>query len=196
MAYASWSVVFGEQPSAAKWNILGTNDASFNDGTGIAASAITPEKLLTGTGTTWPWTSWTPSWTNLTVGTGGNAYNTGYYKQIGKTVFYRLAMIFGTTAPAMGTSPRFVAPVAPSTDYYKSSIGLASELGRVIILDAGTAEYHGLIRISTTAPTTSFEVNVHNAAASYVQNSGITSTVPHAWAAGDGLFVTGSYEAA
>lgn len=36
MAYASWSVVFGEQPSAAKWNILGTNDASFNDGTGIS----------------------------------------------------------------------------------------------------------------------------------------------------------------
>lgn len=36
MAYTSWSVVFGEQPSAAKWNILGTNDASFNDGTGIA----------------------------------------------------------------------------------------------------------------------------------------------------------------
>lgn len=35
MAYASWSVVFGEQPSASKWNILGTNDASFNDGTGL-----------------------------------------------------------------------------------------------------------------------------------------------------------------
>lgn len=29
MAYAAWSVVFGEQPSAAKWNILGTNDARF-----------------------------------------------------------------------------------------------------------------------------------------------------------------------
>lgn len=40
MAYASWSVVFGEQPSAAKWNILGTNDASFNDGTGITALTI------------------------------------------------------------------------------------------------------------------------------------------------------------
>lgn len=35
MAYQSWSVVFGEQPSAAKWNILGTNDAAFNDGSGI-----------------------------------------------------------------------------------------------------------------------------------------------------------------
>lgn len=40
MAYQSWSVVFGEQPSAAKWNILGTNDASFADGTGIANMEI------------------------------------------------------------------------------------------------------------------------------------------------------------
>ena len=40
MAYASWSVVFGEQPSAAKWNILGTNDASFNDGTGLNSGAV------------------------------------------------------------------------------------------------------------------------------------------------------------
>lgn len=31
---------FGEQPSAAKWNILGSNDASFNDGTGIANLTI------------------------------------------------------------------------------------------------------------------------------------------------------------
>lgn len=45
MAYQSWSVVFGEQPSAAKWNILGTNDASFNDGTGIGTNAITTTKI-------------------------------------------------------------------------------------------------------------------------------------------------------
>lgn len=35
MAYAVWSVVFGEQPSASKWNILGTNDAAFNNGSGL-----------------------------------------------------------------------------------------------------------------------------------------------------------------
>ena len=40
MAFQSWSVVYGEQPSASKWNILGTNDASFNDGTGIANDTI------------------------------------------------------------------------------------------------------------------------------------------------------------
>lgn len=30
MAYQSWSVVYQEQPSAAKWNILGTNDEDAN----------------------------------------------------------------------------------------------------------------------------------------------------------------------
>lgn len=40
MTYAAWSVIFGEQPSAAKWNVLGSNDASFNDGTGIANLAL------------------------------------------------------------------------------------------------------------------------------------------------------------
>lgn len=40
MAYQAWSVVFGEQPSASKWNILGTNDASFNDGSGFANGAL------------------------------------------------------------------------------------------------------------------------------------------------------------
>jgi hypothetical protein len=40
VAYQAFSVAYGEQPSAAKWNILGTNDASFNDGTGISALTI------------------------------------------------------------------------------------------------------------------------------------------------------------
>jgi hypothetical protein len=36
MSFQTWSVVYGEQPSASKWNILGTNDQSFNDGSGLA----------------------------------------------------------------------------------------------------------------------------------------------------------------
>lgn len=56
MAYTSWSVVFGEQPSATKWNILGANDASFNDGSGlnnisnpITAATASHLRLLAGT---------------------------------------------------------------------------------------------------------------------------------------------------
>lgn len=40
MAYTAWSVVFGEQPTAAKWNQLGENDAGFKDGTNIDDDAI------------------------------------------------------------------------------------------------------------------------------------------------------------
>ena len=47
MAYQAWSVVFGEQPSASKWNILGTNDASFNDGSGLADNAIVNRHITT-----------------------------------------------------------------------------------------------------------------------------------------------------
>ena len=41
-------MTFGEQPSSAKWNQLGENDASFADGTGIDDGAITPDKLTLG----------------------------------------------------------------------------------------------------------------------------------------------------
>lgn len=47
MAYQSWSVSFGEQPSAAKWNIIGTNMAGFNDGTAIGTNAIAAASLAT-----------------------------------------------------------------------------------------------------------------------------------------------------
>lgn len=36
MSYSADSFSAGEQPTTAKWNKLWTNDASFNDGTGIA----------------------------------------------------------------------------------------------------------------------------------------------------------------
>lgn len=45
MAYASWSVTFGEQPSAAKWNILGTNDSFFNDQVGTGFGSGTTSKV-------------------------------------------------------------------------------------------------------------------------------------------------------
>lgn len=40
MAYSADTFVADEQPTTAKWNKLWANDAAFNDGTGIADSAI------------------------------------------------------------------------------------------------------------------------------------------------------------
>ena len=40
MAYSADTFVADEQPTTAKWNKLWSNDASFNDGTGIADAAL------------------------------------------------------------------------------------------------------------------------------------------------------------
>lgn len=45
MAYSADSFVADEVPTTAKWNKLWTNDAAFNDGTGIATGAITSAKI-------------------------------------------------------------------------------------------------------------------------------------------------------
>lgn len=46
MAYSADTFVADEQPTTAKWNKLWTNDASFNDGTGIADDAILARHIL------------------------------------------------------------------------------------------------------------------------------------------------------
>lgn len=195
MAYTSWSVVFGEQPSAAKWNILGTNDASFNDGTGIADGAITPEKLLTGTGTAWGWSSFTPSWTNLTVGTGGSATNTGYYKQIGKTVFFAVNMIFGSSGPSMGSNPYVSLPVNASSNY-STTAPSQTIIGTVVFNDVSGSPYPGHITINNTSGVANGQVLTTSVGATYPTYTGISSTIPFAWGGGDQIRITGYYEAA
>jgi len=48
----------------------------------IADSAVTPAKLFTGTGSTWVWQSWAPTWTGFSA----SPTTSAYYTIIGKTV--------------------------------------------------------------------------------------------------------------
>lgn len=138
--------------------------------------------------------AYTPSWTNLTVGTGGNAANVGSFSMDGNTISYSLYMIFGTTGPVMGTLPRFTTPTSVNASYYQSSIGMAATVGEATLLDAATAEYRGHARVCSSAPTTSFEIISINAAGTYAITGSTESTVPFTWADGDGIFVTGQYQ--
>jgi hypothetical protein len=118
MAYASWSVVFGEQPSAAKWNILGTNDASFNNGTGIA---------------------------NLELGSGKTSLKNDYKFSVYRTTAYSATASAATELPfdtkAFDTSTnidvvtnkgRFTAPVA-GFYFFSASVAFSSTNNRWII---------------------------------------------------------------
>lgn len=188
MAYASWSVVFGEQPSAAKWNILGTNDASFNDGTGIAVSAITPEKLLTGTGTTWPWQTWTPTWTNLTV---SGSTVTARYIQIGKTVHCRVAVVLGGGNTPTGA----VSFSLPVTSVAYAGTAVTQPLGEVIILDSGVSGYTGVLLWASTTTASPFHQIVNSNYAT-LQAVGTGGNTPFTMGNGDELHISGTYEAA
>lgn len=152
----------------------------------IADSAVTPAKLLAGTGTGWSWTSWTPTWTNLTV---GNAIQTSKYTQVGKQITCRLSIVLGTTS-AVGTAIFFSLPVtAVSYPNIASDVDMA---GTAFLTAAATLNV-GLV---TIADTTTARVYLTGAAATYVSITDITATTPGIWANGSSITAIFTYEAA
>lgn len=82
--YTAWSVTAGEIPTTAYWNLLGSNDASFNSGNGINDNAILTRHISAHnvTKTTYVYnevlasviaagTSWTNIWTGGSITTTG-----------------------------------------------------------------------------------------------------------------------------
>lgn len=133
------------------------------------------------------WTSYTPTWTNLTV---GNGTQTCAYKQIGKTVFFRMRLTFGTTT-SMGTNPFFSLPV-PSIPYPGTEAVIISNTVRYH--DSGTASHLGLAQISGT---TQALLVLFTTSTTYGQiTNGLTATLPFTWTTNDEILLTGQYEAA
>ena len=132
------------------------------------------------------WTSFTPTYTNLTV---GNGVSVAAYKQVGNIVFCRVSFTLGTTS-SMGTDPYFSLPVAP-----KAVTGNTLFPFPMLILDAGATYYYGFIRLYYGSPSqaTLFTLSTTGTYSSYV---GITATVPMTWTTGDSFATTLVYEAA
>lgn len=181
-----------EQPSAAKWNILGTNDASFNDGTGIADGAIKPEHLKNGSSTlnTWAYDSWSPTLSGRLDE--GDWTETGVYIRIGDTVHFQLTLVATAAAPMGGGSADaiFTLPVTAATltgTADKMAIGVGS------LFDANGATYHCSVVLGSTT-TAKLKLYVTDATNS-AQNV-ITSTTPVTWTTSDEINVSGTYRAA
>lgn len=171
MTYQSWTVVFGEQPAASKWNILGTNDAHFYSFLG--------DNLA--------WQSFTPSWTNITV---GNGTNQGYQTQVGKTVILRVKFILGSTS-SIGGNVLLTLPVTASSNLYVADV---TPIGMLAVLDTGTASFQGHFNFTST--TTSRPV-VANSASTYATDNAVNATTPMAVpATGDSIHGLIIYEAA
>lgn len=174
MAYVAWSVVFGEQPSAAKWNILGTNDAYFDS--------------LVGSGTAW--TSYTPTVTFSGGGSNGNATITGSYNQLGKTCTFWFKYIVGGTTSFAGMTSMFATyPLTASGSFDAQADGFAIS-GAIVI--SGAVYLAGALPSNSTA----FQVTAFAAGSSYVAHNAVNTTLPASWGTGSTISLSGTYEIA
>lgn len=165
MAYASWSVVFGEQPTASKWNILGTNDAHFYSFLG--------DNLT--------WTSWTPTWVNLTVGNGTNSFK---YTRVGNTILFKGLFTLGGTS-SIGTGPTFTLPVTSV-----ATLNALFPIATFIYDNNGGSGFNGYIGHASTTTGKLYTWDTNNNLAQ------VTATVPTAFGTNHKLHIQGFYEAA
>lgn len=142
----------------------------------------TGEVQWSGVGVSGPWVTWTPTLTNITL---GNGTVVAKYKQIGKTIVFKFKFTMGSTS-AMGSVPTFTLPVTAAS-------GPTDELinGLNTIFDTSTGDTYTSAGIFNS--TTVCRIIYLNVNAVFVN---LSSTLPMAWATGDVLNVTGTYEAA
>ena len=154
-------------------------------GSKLADATVTNAKLATGAGEPGgAWITWTPTWTNLTV---GNGTLTSRYTQVGKTVKFRITLVFGGTSSISGT----VSHSLPATSV--AYAGSFPTIGYGAILDSGTAAFTANLILTNT---TTANVRVTNTTATYSTLNTLSATVPMTWTTGDELMIIGEYEAA
>lgn len=134
------------------------------------------------------WQSWTPTWTNWAI---GNSIVVAKYTQIGKTVFWSLAVTLGTTASVSVSVPIFSLPVTAANTWANTNsvnIGMGG-----MALAAGDAVYFARAQVqSTTTAVVTCEFNTSN----YISFGTITSSEPFSWTTNSVLDLKGSYQAA
>lgn len=153
----------------------------------ILDAAVTPAKLIAGTGANWALQTYSPTFTNVTP---GNGSFTAYYNQTGKMVFFRLKFVFGSTTVVSG-SILLSLPVAANAVYSSSTF----IVGQAWYDDAGTQNYQGFPAIVNS--TSTMTLYISNVASTYPQAAtNVAATVPHTWTVNDSILVQGFYEAA
>lgn len=162
------------------------NTANAVTATSIAAGAVQPQALQSGTGSGWSWQSWSPTVTNFTT---GNGTVTAKYVQMGKTVFARLDIVLGNTSAVTG-SIQFTLPV---TSISYPGTATTQSIGQVIFFNGGGTLAQGWVDWFST---TKGELLVATAGGTYVTQAPLSSSAPFTWAVSMEMHVEIVYEAA
>lgn len=130
------------------------------------------------------WTSYTPTWTNFTV---GNATVDFKYSVVNKIVFVEGLLTLGSTS-AMGATPYFSLPVSRSNSDL-------SQIGVGTLVDVGTATFMAF-PLNVGANDRCYLYALNAAAAGGLSELSVTSTSPFTWTTGDLVQVSLRYQAA
>ncbi len=128
------------------------------------------------------WTSYTPTWTNLTV---GNGTLVGRYCQVGKVVTASIKLTFGSTTAITGG---FVLVTIPVTGVVNGRF-----IGSLYMEDPGVTVATGFVKHDATTYV-ALVPGVSSGTYSGIAN--MSSTVPFTWATNDFMECFFSYEAA
>jgi hypothetical protein len=133
------------------------------------------------------WTSYTPTWTSdSSTPSIGNGSLTGRYKQIGKTVFFNLKLVYGSSTTGGAGAWMFGLPVTA----YDANYQFAAS-----ILNNGLAWYGAIGNGSYKNSTSYFTLITQNDTATTVWG-GVGQIAPFNFGTGDTMTVSGSYEVA
>lgn len=132
--------------------------------------------------------SWTPSWTNLTVGTGGSPVNQGAYSVSAGRMRLQVYMKMGTTGSVTSSSVYLSMPTGWQLDQLVAG---SYAYGLCWIDGGGSDKFVGIVRSDGTNLNRLYiRVQQANTLASYnVGTADITTTVPFTWSAGDILTI-------
>lgn len=156
------------------------------DATNIADGSITGSKISGGNSSMFTaWQSWTPTWTNLTV---GNGTVTAKYVQIGKSIQFKLSLVWGSTTSISGT----VSVTLPVTSVAVVGSGVPLGSARLIDTSAGTF----FTGIATHLSTTTMKLMWSSAFGSGQIETNLSSVSPTTWTVSDEFQTNGFYEAA
>lgn len=198
MPFKEWSV--GEKLTASDVNTyLGDQTISTFSTTGARNSAITSpvegqfsyinanDIVTYYDGSAWQnllfstaWVAYTPTLTNITLGSGGTS--AFYYQVVGKQVNVRGRITLGTGGALTGVAT-FTLPVngVLSDQFWQSGC---------ILNDSGTTFYQGVVRVGTSTAT----VLATNASGTYTTAVNTSATIPFTWGSADVINVGFSYE--
>lgn len=163
-------------PVIASFASANHNHSNSAGGGALASATVVPNNLIASSGASWTPQSWTPTWTNLTI---GDAVVVGKTTQIGKKLIAELSVVWGAGTSASG----IVSFSLPFTSIsYPGTSGTVA-IGYGGLYDASASTLYDAVLVWST--TTKVIIAIKPSSGAYTTQTGLTDTTPVTWTTSD-----------